>query len=330
MVNKILKGHEDHAARIHHARDLKEIVGRLKRAESENEAIKVLKASRATFEIKPRLSKGLSEATAVACFTDLHVGNHITKAQTNGINEYNVGLAYSRSATFFERVVRLTHKERQDVKIEELILFLGGDFIDGNIHLDTIMSNRPSTPMEQVVVAQEIIESGLKYLQEKGGFKRITVVCKDGNHARMTVKMHVNSRVGNALEWYMFHNLRARFPRMNWIIEESLHSFVKVYDWTVRFHHGDTIFFGGQNGFYQNYHILINSNNAVIRADLDVTGHLHQYTPMRRYVVNGSVVGFSPYAMAISKSFSKGEPPTQAFFLIDKKRRVTVHIPILL
>lgn len=90
-----------------------------------------------------------------------------------------------------------------------------------------------------------------------------------------------------------------------------------------------TVFFGGQNGFYQNLHIRINGNNAVINADLDVLGHLHQYTPMRRYVVNGSVVGFSPYGMALS-SFNKGEPPTQAFFLIDKKRRVTVHIPILL
>ncbi len=56
---------------------------------------------------------------------------------------------------------------------------------------------------------------------------------------------------------------------------------------------------------------------------------LHQYTTTRRYCVNGSVVGYSPYGMA-SRSFMKGEPPTQAFFLCDKKRRITVNIPILL
>jgi hypothetical protein len=70
----------------------------------------------------------------------------------------------------------------------------------------------------------------------------------------------------------------------------------------------------------------------VIRADLDVFGHLHQYTPLRYFVTNGSMPGYTPYGMALS-TFNKGEPPTQAFFLLDKKRspRVgpTVRIPIV-
>src|SRR3990167_1423434 len=89
------------------------------------------------------------------------------------------------------------------------------------------------------------------------------------------------------------------------------------------------IYFGGQNGFFSNYHILISSDNASFVADFDVCGHLHQHMVTRRYCVNGSVVGYSPYGMA-SRSFFKGEPPTQAYFLVDKKRRVTVNIPILL
>jgi len=143
--------------------------------------MKELKSHHTTFEIKPRQSKGISEATAVVCLSDVHVGNHITLGQTNGINEYNVGLARSRCVTFFERVVRLTHKERQDIKIEELVLFLGGDNFDGNLHMDTALSNIPAAPITQATIAQEIIESGLKFLLEKGSFKRITIVCKDGN-----------------------------------------------------------------------------------------------------------------------------------------------------
>ena len=251
-MNKVLDAHEKRAQEYSVKRDQRDIIGRLKKAEKELAAVRTLKSHSGTFNIHPRLGKNQSEATAVACLSDVHVGNHITLAQTNGINEYNVGLARSRCATFFERVVRLTCKERQDLKIEELVLFLGGDNFDGNLHMDTALSNIPAAPMTQAVIAQEIIESGLKFLLEKGNFKRITIVCKDGNHGRISVKQHWNSRVGNSLEWYMYYNLRERYPMFKWVIDESFFTYLKVYDWMVRFHHGDTVFFGGQNGFYQN------------------------------------------------------------------------------
>lgn len=299
------------------------------RLHTELNAVRILKDRHTKTIIVPQKGTQTSEATAVACFSDLHVGNTITLAQTNGLNEYNTDLARVRARLFFERVVRMTNKERQDIKIDELILFLGGDFIDGALHMDTIMSNQPSAPMEQVVIAQDIIESGIRYLEAHGGFSRITIVCKDGNHGRVTAKLHWNSRVGNSLEWYMYHNLALRYPQFNWVIEESFYSYVMVYGKRVRFHHGDTVHFGGQNGFYMNMHRRIAGEPPALAPDLDVCGHLHQYTPLRRYVVNGCVVGYSPYAMSL-QTFNKGEPPTQAFFLLDKKRGVTVHIPILL
>ena len=313
----------------HTARTLKQAVETIEELEEELQAARRLQSRNTSLVIHPRRSSKTSEATAVALFTDLHIGNTITLAQTNGINEYNTAIARKRAATFFERVVRLTDKERQDVHIEELVLFLGGDFIDGTLHMDVIQTNNPATPMEQAVIAQDIIEAGLMYLEKHGNFKRITIVCKDGNHGRVSVKMHWNSRIGNSLEWFLFYNLARRYPQFNWIVDESFLSYLKIYDWVFRFHHGDRIYFGGQNGFYSNYHILISSDNASVVADFDVTGHLHQYTTTRRYVVNGSVVGYSPYGMA-SRSFMKGEPATQAFFLVDKKRRITVNIPILL
>jgi len=310
-------------------RTLKEAIGHIEKLETELEAVHRLHFARTPFSIKAKKSGRKSEATAVAVLSDVHIGNVITLAQTNGINEYSVEIAKRRCTQFFERVVRLTNKERQDVHIGELILVLNGDMIDGALHMDVIMSNEPSAPMLQAVIAQNIIEAGLNYLREKGDFDRITIVAKDGNHGRTSTKQHWNSRIGNSLEWYMYYNLAARYPDFNWVIEESFFTYLKVYDYMVRFHHGDTVFFGGQNGFYQNLHIRINGNNAVINAQLDVLSHLHQYTPMRRYVVNGSVVGYSPYAMSL-QSFNKGEPPTQAFFLIDRDRFTTVHIGIQL
>lgn len=328
-MNKVLETHDERARKAQEHRDVRNVIERLRKAEKEVSAIRLIKASRTMFEIKARKGANTSEATAMASFTDLHVGNTITLAQMNGRNQYNLNLARSRAATFFERVVRLTKKERQDVVINDLVLFLGGDFIDGALHLDVIESNNPGEPMQQLLIAQEIIESGLAYLEKNGGFKTITIVCKDGNHSRISMKQHWNTRAGNSLEWFMFHNLARRYPQFRWVIDESFISYLRIYDWIFRFHHGDRVYFGGQNGFFSNFHILIGSDNAERPADVDVIGHLHQYTATRRYVVNGSVVGSSPYGTA-SRSFFKGEPPTQAYFLCDKKRRLTVNIPILL
>ena len=311
------------------ARNLKEAVETIEELEEELEAARMLANRKTSLIIQPKKSTKTSEATAFALFTDLHIGNTITLGQMSGMNEYNTAIATARAKTFFERVVRLTDKERQDIDITELVLFLGGDFIDGALHLDTIMTNNPAQPMFQALIAQDIIEAGLLYLEKHGHFKRITIVCKDGNHARITHKLHYNSRAGNALEYFMFYHLARRYPQFNWIVDEAIVSYLKVYDWVFRFHHGDRIYFGGQNGFYSNYHILISSDNAEKVADFDVTGHLHQYTCSRRYCVNGSVVGYSPYGRG-SRSFFKGEQATQAFFLVDKKRRITVNIPILL
>ncbi len=255
------------------ARNLKEAVETIEELEEELAAARKLAGHKTDLVIQSRKSTKTSEATAVALFTDLHIGNTITLAQTNGINEYNVAIARQRATTFFERVVRLTDKERQDVHIDELVLFLGGDFVDGNLHMDVIMTNNPATPMEQAVIAQDIIEAGLQYLEKHGNFKRITIVAKDGNHGRVSVKMHWNSRIGNSLEWYMYYNMARRFPQFNWLIEESFISYLTIYEWVFRFHHGDRIYFGGQNGFYSNYHILISSDNASRVADFDVTGH---------------------------------------------------------
>lgn len=279
------------------------------------------------FVVTPKRAAKVSEATAVACLSDVHVGETVIPEQVNGMNEYSVAICRERCSRFFERVVRLTEKERQDVEIRELILFLGGDLIDGALHMDTIMHNEVAAPMKQAAIAQEIVSAGLDHLIRTGKFARITVVCKDGNHGRVTQRLHHASRTGNSLEWILYRNLRDRFPDLNWIIEENLHTYLKVYDKVVRFHHGDTIAYGGMNGFFTYLNRRRFQWNSGRRADLDVLGHLHQYTATKRFVVNGSVVGHNPFAVSIGAEF---EAPMQAYFLLDKRRGLTVTIPILL
>lgn len=149
--------------------------------EAQVEAIRKLKASQNPHAITPHWGDGKSEATAFAIATDWHIGQLVRPESVNGLNSYDVATAKKRAATFFENVVKLTDKERQNVRITELVLFLGGDLIDGALHLDTIQSNEIAEPIRQAVIAQELIEGGLNFLLNHGRYQNITVVCCDGN-----------------------------------------------------------------------------------------------------------------------------------------------------
>jgi hypothetical protein len=306
---------------------LNEAIEQIEELKLQVSAIKRLQRSTKTYGIVSVKGRDTSEATIIATASDWHVGSEITLGSTNGLNEFNVAIARDRAKKFFERIVRLTNKERQDIDIPELVLFLGGDFIEGSLHLDTIMGSDISGTMNQLVEVQALLSSGLDYIIKAGGFKNITVICADGNHGRVSVKQHFHSRRGNSAEYFMYYNLAARYPQLNWVINESMLTYLPVYDKKIAFMHGDRISFGGMNGFYTYLHRRIDEwNTSPNKADYFILGHLHCYTPTRRYLVNGSMCGYNAFSMALSARF---EPPTQGLMLWDKKRGPTVHIPVL-
>ena len=314
--------------RVHVSSSLKQALDRIEDLESRVEAIKRLAQSHLSSPIRAREKSGESEATAVAMATDWHFGARVRSEQVNGLNAFDVAIARRRIAAFFERVVRIIRKEQQDVKITDLVLFLGGDMINGSLHTDTMQSDEIAQPIEQSVECQALIEGGLNFLLNHARVKTITIPCCDGNHGRITQKQQWTSRQGNALEYYMYYNLAKRFPMCKWVFSPGLLIYQQIYGWSVRFHHGDTIHFGGIKGpmeyltraifFWDTYH----------RADYTAQGHLHTYNlGTRRWLINGSLIGVTPFGIAMRGEF---QPPIQAFFLVDKKRGPTVQIPILL
>jgi len=67
--------------------------------------------------------------------------------------------------------------------------------------------------------------------------------------------------------------------------------------------------------------------NDVIDADMRGIGHWHSYISLPKCLVNGSMIGYAPYALG--KAFAPEEPKMQ-LQLQDKKLGFTVNIPILL
>lgn len=280
-----------------------------------------------THIINPTKPIGENEATAVIVASDWHLGEVIRPQQVNGLNEFNPVIAKLRVEEFFKNSVRLIDVFSKDIEINTVILALIGDFINNTIHDDAKETNSMSQTAE-VEFTQNLICSGLQYMLDNTTCNFI-IPCKSGNHSRTSEKNRVANEQGVSLEYLMYMNISRYFrheARFNFIIEEGYHTIIDVYNMKLRFHHGHDIrYAGGIGGLTIPANKAIAQWNKSINCDIDIFGHFHSYFMGGNFVANGSIVGFNAFAIAIKASFEK---PKQAFFLIDKKRGMTISTPI--
>jgi hypothetical protein len=269
-----------------------------------------------------------SQATAIAIASDFHIEEVVKPSTVQGKNKYNPDIAQERVDTFARKLVRLTARNRFDTTVDNLVLILGGDFISGSIHEELAETNALA-PMEAILLAQDMLDACIRYIKENGEYKRIVVICKDGNHGKMGyagTKIRHASRTGNSLEWAMYQNLSKRHPDIEWIIEDSYLTYYKVYDKVLRIHHGDAIrYLGGVGGLEIPMKRAYYQWNMTEPADINICGHFHQYMPGYN-TVNGSLIGYNAYAAQNKFAY---QPPMQAFLLLEASKGIVVHSPIL-
>lgn len=301
----------------------------LEQSDREKEALLALQAPIETFKMSPKTPSGTSEATAVMIASDWHVEEKVDLATVNGKNRYDLVLAKQRAEQFFRNGLRLVEINRQATNIKNLIFAQLGDFITNDIHEELIELNQLS-PMDAALYARQLLVSGLEFLLEHGKFDEVVVPCHSGNHGRTTKKVHVSTERGHSLEYFMYASMADHFknePRVKFLLSEGYHSYVKVYETTIRFHHGHMIKYqGGVGGIYIPVNKAINQWNKIQWADLDVFGHFHQLKDGGNFISNGSLIGYNAYALSIKADY---ELPKQSFFLVDRKKGRTISAPIL-
>lgn len=300
---------------------------RLQDAEAQLMTMVEVKDRVSTYTIKPTKGEG-GEAVAVVLASDWHVEENVRPETVNGSNEYTMKIAKQRAEKFFQHTYQLVKKEQQDVRINTLVLALLGDFFSGNIH-EELLASCEVGPQDAMLFAQNLIASGIEFLLKNTDLK-IVVPCTVGNHSRMTKKVHVSDEHGMSLEWAMYNFLAAYFAkekRVQFVLSRSYHNYVDVLGYKIRFHHGHAVNFGGGLGG-----LTIPMIKQIQRWDndqkayLSCCGHFHQKMDGERFIVNGSLIGDSPYG----KRLGFTGRPEQVFFLIDKKRGKTVVCPVLL
>jgi hypothetical protein len=266
----------------------------------------------------------LREATAVALASDWHIEETVDPDQVNGVNEYNLGIAHARARRFFDGFAYLIRYHQDHFAIRDAILWMGGDLITGYLREENLEHNQLS-PVQAIAELHTWMADGIRQVLAGTDIAHLKVVCNSGNHGRLTEKVRPSTREANSIEWLLYTNLAREFAgdeRVEFVLPRGAQTYVDVYDWTIRFTHGDeTKFGGGVGGIMIPLRKAISKWQTVRSADLTCLGHYHQEHFLRDLIVNGSLIGYNSYSLAIAAPY---EDPRQAFFLVDSRRFVSM------
>ena len=269
------------------------------------------------------------EATAIIQISDGHFGKIIVPSTVNGLNSYNPDIAKKRMETCAKNAMSLIKKERADVKIENLILILGGDFLENSqLHHHSEMTTALS-PMEETLFSRDLLKKFINTVCEYGNFNKIVVACTRGNHSRITHKMISSVDYRMNYEYILYNILKSDFESedMQWTIPDSEVAEVDVYGNMIRIIHGHQVKYqGGVGGLTVPLNKYIMRMDQINKAYYNFVHHYHNLSyPTNNTTVNGSIIGYDPYAMSIGCSY---QPPVQSFQLFDSTKGVTIKAPI--
>lgn len=295
-------------------------------------ALQVMAYKPTIYEMNPSPVSKTGQATAFLLLSDVHCDELVPKHKVNGLNEHTPEISQKRVATVFDRCLRFIRVDRHETTVDNLCIWLGGDFFTSSTMHDASVAFPPITAC---MFAQDMIVSGITFLLQNEPKLKIHVVTSVGNHSRLSGSskpVNVSSEQEHSLEWMMYHAVRAIFAhekRVTFQLDNSYHSYVKCYDKTIRFSHGHQgwRYNDGMGGVHGSLWKVISQRwNNQIFADLTCQGHYHSLTPAslgRPYIVNGSTIGVSPYSLSFGK-----EPPAQAYFLVHSKYGIVGQRPL--
>lgn len=303
----------------------KVLMERIELLSTQLEASRVLKDT--SVHVIRSTDKEKSEATAVVLCSDFHSEEKVTFDETNGINEFNLKEFSKRSDKFFVSTAKLVKIKQQSIPVKRLVLALLGDFITGNIHEENAETAQ-LLPMEALLNAQNHIEAGIRYLLANTNVD-LVIPCHSGNHARITKKIRHATEAGNSLEYVMYHQLANLFKdekRVKFAISPGYLSYLDIDGFVMRLHHGHAIkFAGGIGGISISANKKIAQWDKTRQANVDLFGHFHQFEVGRgrKFICNGSLIGYNAYA--VNGGFEP-EKPLQAFFLVNHIRKEITDI----
>lgn len=272
--------------------------------------------------LRSERKSGLREMTAVAMGSDWHVEETVEPVKAGYRNEYNLAIADASIKRFFRAQIDLVHHHRasKHIVIRDMICAFSGDLMSGYIHEELMESNQLS-PVETALWLRPRIRDGIATLLAELDLRMLAIPWSYGNHGRTGQKKRIATGAENSYEWMLGRMLQDDLAKDERVVFDTTpcpHQYVRAYDFTLHFHHGDSLkYAGGVGGLAIPLLKAVPAWDEVRYAHYHHVGHWHQLRDFGRALVNGSLIGHGPYSSWIRAPF---EPPAQIFYLLDSTR----------
>lgn len=270
-------------------------------------------------------------ATITAFLSDTHFDEVVSASEMNGVNSYNRKIAEIRLRKFFDMSIRLTRDYIAGVKIDGLVLPLGGDMVTGNIHEELERTNDAPILDTCLHWAEQIcagMEMQLKF------FPKIFVPCVVGNHGRLRKKPQHKAVARDNYDWLIYQMIAKHFranPRVTFMIPDGPDCYYQIYNTRMLLTHGNQ--FSGGNGIGGIAVPIMRgdakkqkASTAIGRSyDVMQIGHWHHRMDLGSVMINGTTKGHDEYALFHNFDF---EPPQQSLHVTTPERGKTISAPI--
>lgn len=274
-------------------------------------------------------------AVGLIHLSDLHVGEVVRPEEVGGVNEYTPEIFKRRFRRMIAAAVQIIPRWAADCDLKGVIVALNGDLVSGNIHAELRETNA-LTAHEQVALATDEIAEGLRQIADKFGAVLVTVT--PGNHGRVTEKTHAKRMAALSYDTMIGNILAREFasdPRITVNMSAGADIVFPVFGWSVLQTHGDSMGTGGGQGFAGpelpivrgGKRIKLSGFSTGERYDILLTAHYHTSSNPGTMLANGSMVGYSEYAVRIR---GVPEPPMQWLALITEKWGLRERMPVVL
>ena len=280
--------------------------------------------------------KGGSPGIPLTIWSDWHWGEVVFPDQVGNMNSFNLKIAHDRARRLVERLIHLCFDHTANPVYPGIVCCIGGDMISGDIHTELKETNELPTAPTFLDLLGVLIEM-LTALADKFGAVFVPVVA--GNHGRMTLKPTAKNRAFCNWDWLLGNILQRHFAnddRFTFMVPDGTDAYFTVAGHRFLLTHGDSLGVRGGDGIIGmlgpvmrgDFKTRRQSNEMGEPYDTILMGHWHQYTPLPRVVVNGSLKGFDEFA----KTFLRASPerPQQALLFVHHEGGIIDQRPIFL
>lgn len=159
---------------------------------------------------------------------------------------YNTEVMKERVRRYLKNSMKLVEIQRLDHPVNDIVVMLGGDMIEGLFNFPTQPYEIDATLFEQYVTVATLLAECARFYAER--FASVKFIAEWGNHGRIGSKRAAVPKADNAdrMTYQLASAMTADIPNVTWDISEEDIQRVEIGNYRALLIHGDEV---GRNGF---------------------------------------------------------------------------------